>query len=273
MTLPAQQNPPKYSIGVNLFGPNASCPAGPVFIGSVDTEAPAGIAGVHVGDQLLAVDGRAIRSFSDASTRMAATKPGRVVLTLRRDGADLVFSISRERSDEIWSQRSLRELDDGRLVPLDYTEAQLRDYSQMQSDLLHAMQTGDYLNVFSGHYPADLSLYYPGFELFSWNHGQEVIVGGIEDGPAKKSGIRWGDQIVSVNGIDPRGKSLTEIEHLFSSSQPVPMNLVINHFGIEKQITFLLARASDVMRANRWRMFEGAKVPLWVPDEYAHCFK
>jgi C-terminal processing protease CtpA/Prc len=100
-----------------------------------------------------------------------------------------------------------------------------------------------------------------------------VIVGGIENGPAQKSGIRWGDQIVSVNGIDPRGKSFSELEHLFSSLQPATMRLVVNRFGVEKQMMFQLAPASDVLRDSGWRVIEGAKVPLYVPDEYARCFE
>jgi C-terminal processing protease CtpA/Prc len=268
-----QQNPPMYSIGVNLLGPHTSCPAGPVFVGSVDPEAPAGVAGIHAGDQLLAIDGEAVRNLGDAAARITSAEPGKVVLKVKRNGADLTLSVPRERSDVILSHRGLRQLDDGRPVPLDYTDTQIRDYRQMQSDLTRAMQAEDFLNVFPGHYPADLSLYYPGFELFAWDHGQHVIVGGIENGPAKQSGIHWGDQIVSINGIDPRGKSISELEHLFSSSQPAPMHLAINRFGVEKQITFQLARASDVLRDSGWRMFEGTRVPLWVPDAYARCFE
>jgi C-terminal processing protease CtpA/Prc len=269
----APQNPPTYSIGITLLGPNASCPAGPVFIGSVIPGAPAAAAGIHAGDQLLAVDGEAIRNPRDAATRITATDPGKVVVQVRRNGADLSLSVPRERSDVILSQRGLRQLDDGSQVPQDFTDAQIRDFRQMHSDLGHAIQTGESLNVFRGHYPADLSLYYPGFELFAWDHGQHVIVGGIENSPAQKSGIRWGDQIVSVNGIDPRGKSLSELEHLFSSSQPATMRLVVNRFGVEKQMTFQLAPASDVLRDSGWRVIEGAKVPLYVPDEYARCFE
>jgi hypothetical protein len=53
-TLTAQQNPPKYSIGINLIGPGPSCPADLVFIGQVVRAAPAAAKGIHIGDQLLA---------------------------------------------------------------------------------------------------------------------------------------------------------------------------------------------------------------------------
>jgi C-terminal processing protease CtpA/Prc len=276
-TAPAQQSPVRYSIGVVLFGPNAACPAGPVFVDSVYPDAPAGIAGIHAGDLVLAVDGAAVKDMRDAATRMSATQPGTVVLQVRRNGEDLTFSIPRERSDamwsRIWSNMGVRQLDDGLQVPMDFTDAQVRDDRKMHSDLEKALQAGEAVNVFPGHYPKDLSLYYPGFELFAWDHGQTVIVGGIENGPARASGVRWGDRIVAVNGIDARGKSLSELEQLFSSSRPDSMHLEVNRFGADKQFTFLLAPASDVLKASGWRMFEGAKVPVWVPDAYARCFE
>jgi C-terminal processing protease CtpA/Prc len=218
--LSAQLKPPRYSIGVNILGPDTSCSAAPLFIGSVGPGTPAALAGIHAGDQLQAVDGVAVRDLRDAAGRITSANPGKVVLTLKRNGADLTLPVSRERSDMIWSQQGFRQLDDGALVPADYTDAQAQAERVMKSDLLHAIQAGKYLNVFPGHYPADMSLYYPGFELFVRDHGQEVIVGGVEDGPAKKSGIRWGDQIISVDGIDPRGHSLAELETLFSSPRP-----------------------------------------------------
>lgn len=271
--LNAQQNPLGYSIGVTIFGPNPSCPAAPLFIASVVPGAPAAIAGIHAGDQLHAVDGRTVKDLRDASARMASAGPGRVVLNLIRNGTDLTFSVTPERSVLIWSQQGLRKLDDGRVVPLDYSDSQIHDYRLMQSDLLRAMQAGDYLNVFPGHYPSNLALYYPGFELFVWHHGQKVIVGGIEDGPAKKRGIQWGDEIISVNGQDPRGKLLHQLELLFSSPHPATMHLSVDRFGVKKHFTFPLARASDVLRASGWRIFEGKKVPLWAPEQYAHCFE
>jgi C-terminal processing protease CtpA/Prc len=271
--LMGQQSAPQYSIGVYLLGPNTSCPAGPVYVKSVTSGTPAADAGIHAGDQVLAVDGEAVKDLRDAAARISSASSGPVVLQLKRNGANLTLSVSRERSDAFLSLSGFRRLDDGRLVPSYLTDAQARETFQMQSDLEHAIQTGDSVNVFPGHYPADLSLYYPGFELFAWDHGQNVTVGGVENGPAEQSGVRSDDAIVSVNGIDPRGKSLAELEKLFSSSRPDTMHLVVNRFGEEKQFAFQLARASEVLNASGWRMFEGVKVPLWVPDAYARCFE
>jgi C-terminal processing protease CtpA/Prc len=268
--LAAQLKLPTYAIGVSVFGPS-SCPSAPLFIGGVDPGSPAALAGIHPGDQLLAVDGQPIHHLADV--HISSAQPGTVVLALRRHGANLTFTVPRVRSSAILAKENLRQLDDGTLGPIDDTDAQLRRQRLTQSDLERSMRAGDSMNVFPGHYPADLSLYYPGFELFTWNHGQNVIVGGIDDGPAKQKGVRWGDRILSVNGVDPRGKSLPELERLFSSPLPARMTLSIDRFGVQKQFTFQLARASDVLKASGWKMFEGEKVPLWIPAEYARCFK
>ncbi|MGC0777479.1 MAG: hypothetical protein WCD68_09755, partial [Candidatus Acidiferrum sp.] len=121
------------------------------------------------------------------------------------------------------ARNGLRMLSDGRLVALDSSDAE----TQEQRDVIKAMSSAtDRFTVFPGHYPADKSLYYPGFEVFVWDKGSQVRVGGIEDGPASQSGVRWGDEIMSVNSVDPRGKSLAELESLLSSPKPGRMELV-----------------------------------------------
>jgi membrane-associated protease RseP (regulator of RpoE activity) len=267
------QKPPHYSIGVTILRPNESCPTAPLFIGSVVPGSPAASAGVHPGDQVVAIDGGSVESFADASKRIIAASPEPIVLELRRKDSNFTLSVPRERSDVLWSHLGLRQLDDGALVPPDDTDAQIQGYRQMHTDLENAMRNGDSVNVFPGHYPADLNLYYPGFELFVWQHGQEVTVGGIENGPGRKSGISWGDRIVSVNGVDPRGKTLAQIEGLFSSAHPAIMRLVVSRFGAVRAVSFPLARASEVLTASGWRLYDGKRVPLGIPDAFARCFE
>jgi predicted metalloprotease with PDZ domain len=45
----------------------------------------------------------------------------------------------------------------------------------------------------------------------------QVVVLGIEDGPASRAGVHWGDTILSVNEIDPRNKSVAELEPVFET--------------------------------------------------------
>jgi hypothetical protein len=158
------------------------------------------------------------------------------------------------------------------LVGTDYSDTEIAEIRRLNAELDEAVGRKDFVNIFPGHYPADKSLYYPGFELFVWNDGQKVYVGGVEERPAKESGVRWGDRIISVNGQDPRGKSAKELEGLFSSSRRSAMQLRIERAGIQKSFTFPLVRAADVLKANHWRIADGKMVPDWVPDELISCF-
>lgn len=100
-----------------------------------------------------------------------------------------------------------------------------------------------------------------------------MTVGGIEEGPAKAAAVHFGDPIVSVNGVSPRGKSPTELEQLLSSPTPATMTLVIGRDGQMKTFTFQLAKASDVAAANHKRMYKGKMIPSAVPMPYLHCFE
>jgi C-terminal processing protease CtpA/Prc len=66
--------------------------------------------------------------------------------------------------------------------------------------------------VFPTHYPSDEKVYYAGFELLILKNSAQVVVLGIEDGSASRSGVHWDDTILSVNGVDPRNKSVAELE-------------------------------------------------------------
>ena len=159
-------------------------------------------------------------------------------------------------------------------VDMDTTEAEVRDLLAEQQAVEGAFRAGDVTVAFPDHhYPANKQLYYPGFEVFVWDKGQQITVGGIENGPAYRSGIRWGDRILTVNGVDPHGKSIAAMEALLSSPQPAPMVLTISRAGTQKTFSFTLEQASDVLRENRWKVVHGQIVPLWIPDKYLPCFE
>jgi C-terminal processing protease CtpA/Prc len=267
----SQSSPPKYVIGVDILG-STSCADHPVFIGSVLPISPAASAGLQPGDQLLSVDGEPVRDFKDASTRIASSRPDKVTVQVRRTGDVQTISVSRQERMTLQSQNGFRFLDDGSLVGTDYTDAEIKEYQSAIRDLDRAISAGDFLNVFPGHYPADKRLYYPGFEIFVWNQGSQVRVGGIENGPAKTSGVRWGDRIILVNGKDPNGKSLAELESLFSSPHATAMQLLIERAGVQRTYSFQLQAAARVLKANRWKMSDGKMIPLWLPAVYKSCF-
>jgi C-terminal processing protease CtpA/Prc len=39
----------------------------------------------------------------------------------------------------------------------------------------------------------------------------QVVVPGIEDGPASRAGAHWSDTILSVKGIDPQNKTVAQL--------------------------------------------------------------
>lgn len=271
-----EQTRQKFVIGVDIIGPNSSCPNGPVFIGSVRRISPAASAGIATGDQLIGIDGTPVRDLRDATHRLSSDSRQPVVLELRRGQVAQKLSVQREESDALWLQNGLRMLNDGLVVGADYTEAEIDEIRRVTGELMLAMRSGSagaVLNVFPTHYPANKRLYYPGFEVFVWDQGKQVRVGGIENGPAKESGIRWGDRVLSVNGVDPRRKSFPELESLLSSPNPKRMRIIIERTHVRKKFSFQLARAADVLRENNWQIVDGQMVPLWVPEEYVSCFK
>jgi len=101
------------------------------------------------------------------------------------------------------------------------------------------------------HYPNDEKLYYPGFEVFVLKDPPQIVVGGIENGPASRAGVHWGDFIVSVNGVDPRNKSVAELEALFSGQKLASMTLTIDRDGVTKTFSFQPEQATVVMRNNQ----------------------
>lgn len=100
--------------------------------------------------------------------------------------------------------------DDGSEVPADWTDAEITQHLA----LTHAIdrEPTRIARVFPTHYPENETLYYPGLEVFVWHQGRQLTVGGIERGPASRTGIRWGDVILVVNHIDPRNNPIADLE-------------------------------------------------------------
>jgi C-terminal processing protease CtpA/Prc len=234
----AQQPERRYSIGVSLTGSKPPCP---VFVMGIRKNSPAAQAGIRLGDRVISVDGSAVKTPQEAA---------HFITLLRNNG--------------------LRMLPNGALVSADATDAEIKHFLSMTSAVENA---NDLSTAFPGHYPANKELYYPGFEVFTWDAGTQVVVGGIEDGPASRAGIRWGDRIIAVNGIDPRKKTVAELESLLSSLKRTSMTLIINRGDLQKTFTIDLAEGADILRDNHLQVVNGKLVPLWVPEKYRSCFE
>jgi predicted metalloprotease with PDZ domain len=266
MTLAAQPEQPRYVTGMVVFG--GSSPSCPFFIGRVQQDSPAAHAGIQVGDRLVAVDGHPITDIRDLAQRIASNQPTPVTVQLIRGEKSLTVTVRRKDRTAVLRADGWRMFK-GEMVPLNATDAEA-DY---MIETWKKLKQEEVSVAFPGHYPADEKLYYPGFEAFVWKHQKQVTVGGMEEGPARRAGMRWGDRIVAINGADADGKSASELESLLASRKPDRMDLTIERAGARKTISFTLEKASKVLRENHWQIEDGRLVPLWLPKQYLHCFQ
>jgi C-terminal processing protease CtpA/Prc len=267
LTLGGQNREQHYNIGITLTGSKPPCP---VFVMSVSKNSPAAQAGIKVGDRVTAVDGKTVQTPQDAARQLTSNSPGLVTLQMMREDNPYSVTVQREEFATLLHKNGLRMLPNRALVSADATDAEIKHFLSIVDAVEDAK---DLSTAFPGHYPANTRLYYPGFEVFSWDGGTQVVVGGIEDGPASRAGIRWGDRIIAVNGVDPRKKSVAALESLLSSPKPMSVTLIIERGDLQKTFTIELAQAESVLRDNQWQVVGGKLVPLWVPEKYLPCFE
>ena len=262
----SQDREPKYVTGMTLFGTKPSCP---VFVGGVGRVSPAAKAGIEAGDRLIAINGVFIANLQDAVQALHGESGEPVTLQLARGKAVYSVTVQKE-SMAARLKRDGQKTVAGDVAPLDATDAEIKQRSSLIRDL--DSDPTRIARMFPTHYPENEKLYYPGFEAFVWDKGRHVTIGGIEDGPASRAGAWWGDIILTVNGIDPRNKSVVDLEPIFSSQKTETMILVVDRAGVTKTFTFELEQAATVLRDNNKKLVRGTLVPLWVPEEYLRCF-
>jgi C-terminal processing protease CtpA/Prc len=264
MQFRAQNTPDDpYSIGITMWEPpREDCP---IFVGGVIPGSPAERAGIRAGDHLLAIGTSTVENLAQAMGLLRSDKPAPVMLKLSHSGEAFEVTVERERRSVI-DERSGRKYNRGVLVTPDTTEAEVErmlsfDGRRMVADVFNPT-----------HYPRDLELFYPGFEIFVLRDPVQVAVGGIEDGPASRAGVHWGDAILSVNDISTAGKTVVELERMFSSARPEWMHLKTDLLGKIRTVEFRLEKASEIARQNGLRLINGSRVPLWATEDYLRCF-
>jgi len=258
------QGPSSFVTGIGLIGGADSCP---MFVRYVCAPSPAQRAGVKSGDVLIAVDGTRVSTDGEALKLLQSEKPIPVTLTLVRQDKTYVATVGREQRSMLPCNQGYKLLTSGMIAPLDATE------TEMNGKLASITRDRFVDRAFPTHYPSNEKLYYPGFEVMILKNPAQVVVLGIEDGPASRAGVHWGDTILSVNGLDPRNKSVTELESLFSSQKPGSMTLKIERESVTKEFTFQLAETAQLLRDNQLQLLQGELVPLGLPERYLYCFK
>jgi S1-C subfamily serine protease len=234
---------------------------------NVSPKSPADLAGIVVGDRLLAVDGADVHRFDQVIKLLRSDNPGKVSLRLRRKGRDYDVVLDREKLSSILSREGKTILSNGLIVPADSTDAeitQLKDLASEEKKML--------AHLFPFHFPLNPDLYHGAFALLVFTDPQEVAVTGVEPGPAQRAGIRQGDIILTANDEALIGKTGSELEAIFATSQPKPIRLKIKRGGSIRSIEYTTEQTSELLKQNNVRIIKGNILPSWLTDEDLPCF-
>jgi C-terminal processing protease CtpA/Prc len=251
--------------GVELGGLyTESCPA---IVTGVIKESPAARAGVKPGDVLVAVNGSSVIGSPEATKPLfSSATENPVILRLIREDNAYTITVGREDRNTVFARLGEKVLSNGMIVPLDATETEM-------NDKMKSLTQDRFVNrVFPSHFPKNEKLYYAGFEVLILKNPSQVVVLGIENGPASRVGVHWGDTILSVDGIDPRDKSVLELERLFSSDKPTSMTLRIRRGSLTKTYLIKLEQTAQVLRDNATQVVNANPLPSTIPDKYLSCF-
>jgi C-terminal processing protease CtpA/Prc len=266
--LAQHSSPDDYVTGMTVVGRPGAGPDCPPIVSWVEPDTPAAEAGIRPGDRLVAIDshrGSDIREFSTLRPLLHTKDSKASTIELEGEHGAYTVMVGHVKQSVLFERHGWKIGPNGILYRLDATDAEMKVVMRPEPPASSI--------VFPTHYPNNPELYYPGFETFVWQDHPEIAVGGIEDGPAQKAGVHYGDVIVSVNGINPLGKSMAELEALFSSPKPATMRFVIDRDGVIKTFVFDLVKTADLLRQNKYRLYQGGIIPLDVPEVYLHCFE
>jgi C-terminal processing protease CtpA/Prc len=255
-----------YVIGASLMKNNDS----PVFIGGVSPLSPADRVGIRGGDRLLAVDGVEVTGLRDAGERTRSDKPGNVTLRLWRKGEVYEATVEREKNSTVLARRGLQIRPDGRIFILEATDTEIDAQEEIFS-----LVGSNAAEAFPQHFPVDMDLYAAGFAVLVNPDPPLLIVTGLEDGPGKRAGLREGDLILSIDGVDPSGRSIPKIESMLSSTDERLMQLTIRRPGAidpEKTFEFELQKTEELLRENHEQIVDGQLLPDWVAEDELHWF-
>ena len=137
---------------------------------------------------------------------------------------EVLEKINKEYVDEINQSDGMDAAINGLLQSLDPYSAYMtpKIYKEMQTDT-----SGEFGGL--------------GIEV-GMEAGVVKVISPIDDTPASKAGIKAGDYIVKIDGIQVQGKSLTEAVDLMRGLVGSEIELTVRRRGVKKAITFKIVR-------------------------------
>ena len=73
-------------------------------------------------------------------------------------------------------------------------------------------------------------------------HGVVKVISPIDNTPASRIGVKAGDYIVKINGIQVQGKSLFEAVELMRGPVGSDLNITVRRIGVKKALVFTITR-------------------------------
>lgn len=165
--------------------------------------------------------------FGGLSSSLAQTQQTDIYFLIKKNFS--IFSktyenVALDYVDEIDPEKLMRIGLDAMLETLDpYTVI----YNEAQNEQAEILSRGNYAGI--------------GIEA-GYRDGKVVIVAPTEGGPADRSGLRAGDEIIEIDGISTLGLKPEEIQTLTIGEVGSKVDISIKRFGVEKALDFELTR-------------------------------